>query len=155
MVLKKKTWVEKRDDSKDLPKIVQLNKKSSEHWHGHSMVVPTPLEVDTIMKKVPKSKLITTDGIRKKLAVKHKCDIACPLTTGIFSWIAAGAAGEEMTAGKKNITPFWRTLKSNGEINPKYPGGIEFQSDRLREEGFEIDSSKKVPRVKDFEKYLV
>jgi hypothetical protein len=152
---KKKTWVEKLHDSKDLPKIVKLNDTAKKHWKGETMVVPAPLEVDAIMASVPKGKVITIDGIRQKLADKHKCDIGCPLTCGIFSWIAAGAAGEEMTEGKKNVTPFWRTLKSNGELNPKYPGGVEFQSDQLKEEGFEIDSSTKVPRVKEFEKYLV
>jgi len=154
-VAAKKTWVEKLNDAKDLPKIVKLNEKAAQHWQGETMVVPAPLEVDEIMKKIPRGKLITIDGIRKKLAEKHKTDIGCPLTTGIFSWIAAGAAGEEMAAGKKNITPFWRTLKSNGELNPKYPGGIEFQSDQLSHEGFEIDISQKNPRVKDFENYLV
>jgi len=154
-MVKKKSWVEKLHDSKDLPKVVKLNGEGAKHWKGETMVVPAPLEVDAIMKKVPKGKLITIDGIRKKLAEKHKTDIGCPLTSGIFSWIAAGAAGEEMAAGKKNVTPFWRTLKSNGELNPKYPGGIDFQSEQLEQEGFEIDTSKKVPRVKNFENYLV
>ncbi len=152
---KKKSWFEKLHDSKDLPKVVKLNDQAKKHWKGETMVVPAPLEVDEIMKSVPKGKLITTDVIRKKLAKKHQTDIGCPLTTGIFTWIAAGAAGEEMAADKKNITPFWRTLKSNGELNQKYPGGIEFQSDQLKLEGFEIDSRRKIPRVRDFEKYLI
>lgn len=153
--MKKKSWSEKLNDSKDLPKVVKLNDEGRQHWHGETMVVPAPIEVDEIMRKVPKGKLTTIDGIRKKLAEKHKCDIGCPLTTGIFSWIAAGAAGEKMAEGQKNITPYWRTLKSNGELNPKYPGGVEFQTDQLKKEGFEIDASRKVPRVKNFENYLV
>ncbi|MCX6812611.1 MAG: MGMT family protein [Candidatus Berkelbacteria bacterium] len=154
-MFKKKSWREKLNDSKDLPKVVKLNDTASQHWHGHSMAIPAPIEVDALMKKVPKGKLTTIDEIRKKVAKKHGTDIGCPLTCGIFSWIAANAAGEEMAEGKKDITPFWRTLKSNGELNPKYPGGVEFQSDQLKSESFEIDTSHKIPRVKDFEKYLV
>jgi alkylated DNA nucleotide flippase Atl1 len=57
--------------------------------------------------------------------------------------------------GERNITPYWRTLKSKGEINAKYPGGIEAQAARLRAEGHTIDRSRKTPRVQDYEKALV
>lgn len=59
------------------------------------------------------------------------------------------------TEGEKNITPYWRTLKSKGEINAKYPGGIEAQAARLRSEGHIIDRSRKILRVQDYEKALV
>lgn len=36
--------------------------------------------------------------------------MACPVTTGIFAWIAAHAAAEAEESGGK-ITPDWRTLK--------------------------------------------
>lgn len=42
------------------------------------------------------------------------------MTTGIFAWIAAHAAEEQRQQGKRDITPYWRTLKSGGVINPKY-----------------------------------
>ncbi len=79
------------------------------------------------------------------------------MTTGIFAGIAARAAEEEAAEGKRNITPYWRTLKSNGELNPKYPGGVEVQAAHLREEGHTIEPGKdgKPRRVKDFEKSLV
>ena len=77
--------------------------------------------------------------------------------TGIFVGIAARAAEEAAAEGEKNITPYWRTLKSGGELNEKYPGGVEAQATRLREEGHAIESGrgKKPPTVKDFEKALV
>ncbi|GAI57000.1 unnamed protein product, partial [marine sediment metagenome] len=54
------------------------------------------------------------------------------------------------------ISPYWRTLKSGGQLNEKYPGGAEAQAARLREEGHTIEAGKgkKPPRVKDFEKHL-
>ena len=59
------------------------------------------------------------------------------------------------TEGKMDITPYWRTLRSNGELNEKYPGGVEVQTARLEAEGHTIDRTKKTPKVKDFEKTLV
>jgi len=47
------------------------------------------------------------------------------MTTGIFAGIAARAAEEMAIEGKQNITPYWRTIKSKGELNEKYPGGVE------------------------------
>ena len=57
--------------------------------------------------------------------------------------------------GEKDITPYWRTLKSKGELNEKYPGGVETQAARLEAEGHTIDRSRKPPRVADFENTLV
>lgn len=133
-----KSWVEKLHDSKDLPKTVKLNPKGAMHWHGETMIIPSPLEVDKIMKTVPKGELITIDGIRKKLAKKYKTDIACPLTTGIFAWISANAAEEEASLGKTKTTPYWRTLKTKGELNSKYPGGIENQKKLIETEGHKV-----------------
>ena len=70
--------------------------------------------------------------------------------------IAARAAQEEAVEGKQDITPYWRTLKSTGELNEKFPGGVEAQAALLTEEGHTIEPGrgKKPPRVKDFEKVL-
>jgi hypothetical protein len=61
------------------------------------------------------------------------------------------------TEGKKNITPYWRTLKLGGQLNEKYPGSVEAQAARLQAEGhtIELGKDKKPRRVKDFEKALV
>ena len=153
----RKSWQEKLADDKGLPKVVEINDKMSKRWGTGTIVIPAPKEVDEIMKQVPKGKLITASQVRAILAQKHGATIGCPLTTGIFAWIAANAAEEAATEGEKNITPYWRTLKSGGELNEKYPGGIEAQAARLMEEGHTIEpgKGKKPPKVKDFVKALV
>ncbi len=95
-----------------------------------SMVISTPKEVDAIMATVPKGKLITTTEIRARLSTKHKTDITCPLTTGIFMNISAKATEEKRELGtpESEVTPYWRCLKAGGELNPKYPGGIDHQA---------------------------
>lgn len=151
----KKTWVEKLHDSKDLPKVVKLDEDAARHWKGGVMAIPSPIEVDALMKKVPKGKLITINKIREQIAKKHHTEIACPLTSGIFCWIAANAAEEEKQAGKKNTTPYWRTLKSGGFLNEKYPGGTDNQKKLLEKEGHKIISKGKKLQVQEFESKLV
>ena len=75
------------------------------------------MEVDGIMKEAPEGKLITVNQIREIVARRHGATIGCPITTGIFIRITARAAEEAAAEGKTNTTPYWRTLKSKGELN--------------------------------------
>ena len=155
MARKKTTWREKLLDSKGHPTVGPVTGKMSQRWGTGTMVIPAPIEVDEIMRTVRKGKLITIDGIRKRLAAKHKVDFACPMTTGIFAWVAAHAADEAEQAGKRRITPYWRTLKTGGELNPKYPGGLEGVRSRLEAEGHRIVQRRKRMFVEDFERAAV
>ena len=94
MTKTKKTWREKLQDAKDLPKLVRLDARMSKTLGKGTMVIAAPKEVDAVMRRVPEGTLITIDLVRKKLAKKHGANTACPLTTGIFAWIAANAAEE-------------------------------------------------------------
>lgn len=157
MAKARKTWQEKLADNKDLPKVVEITGKMSARWGTGTLVVPAPGEVDEAMAKIPAGKVTTIGEIRVVLAQKHGATIGCPLTTGIFTNIAAHAAEEAAAEGKINTTPYWRTLKSKGELNEKYPGGVDAQAAHLQEEGHTIEPAKgkKPPRVKDFEKSFV
>lgn len=154
-MVKEKDWVQKLRDNKGLPKVEKITQKMSQRWGRGTVVIPAPLEVDEVMKKVPQGKLVTINEIRQALARKHGATIACPLTTGIFAWIAAYAAEQEKSEGKRETTPYWRTLKSGGILNEKYPGGIENQKKLLEEEGHSIIKKGKKWLVVDYEKALV
>jgi hypothetical protein len=138
MAYRRKSWTEKLADDKGLPKVCRIEKKHSTRWGAGTMVVPAPREVDALMKAVRRGKTTTISHLRAALAAKHQVTVACPITTGIFAWIAAHASAEQQAAGKKRVTPWWRTLKTGGELNVKYPGGAEEQARRLREEGHVI-----------------
>lgn len=76
------------------------------------------------------------------------------MTAGIFVNIVAWASYQR----NENITPYWRTLKSDGELNAKYPEAIELQKKLLEKEGHIIISKGKKNikyYVKDFEKFLI
>ena len=117
-------------------------------------VMLSPLEVNSLMKKVSKGKLTTINQLRGILAKKYKTTTACPIVTGIFVIIAARAAEEELKEGKKRVTPYWRTIKSNGIINEKYPGGIAAQKKILKQEGHIILSKGKNYIVENYKSKL-
>ncbi len=151
----KKTWREKLLDDKDLPKVLTIEGKLSKRWGEGTCVIPAPREVDEIMKSVPKGRLITTKEIQATIARKHDATMACPMCCGIFGWIAAHAADEAEADGAKRITPYWRTLKTGGELNPKFPGGVVALKDRLEAEGHLVVAKGKKWIVADYESCLV
>ena len=149
-----KSWREKLADDKGLPKVAKVTGKMSKRWGRGTMVIPAPIEVDALMKQVPSGRVVTINELRATLAKNHKADFACPMTTGIFSWIAAHAAAEAEAEGARKITPFWRTLKTGGEVNPKFPGGVDQITKRLRAEGHKVISKGKRTFVADHETKL-
>ena len=151
----KKSWREKLADSKGLPKVGRVEGNMTKRWGEGTMVIPAPMEVKELMDKVPKGKLASINELRAALAKRHGTNIACPITTGIFAWIAAHAAEEAASDGAKRITPYWRTLKSGGELNAKYPGGVEALRKQLQGEGHKVIQKGKRYLVVDFEKRLV
>ena len=154
MSARRKTWQEKLADNKGFPKVCRIDFTKSKRWGVGTFVIPAPMEVDELMRRVPKGKLTTIDELRKVLARRHGATIACPITTGIFAWIAAHAAAEAQAVGKKRIPPYWRTLKSNGELNPKYPGGIALLKRQLTAEGHKVLQKGKRFFVEDFQARL-
>ena len=85
----KKTWQEKLADSKGLPKIGKVEGKMTRRWGTGTMVIPAPLEVDELMRRVPAGKLITINELRAALARKHHTEFALALPVGM------GAGGEQ------------------------------------------------------------
>jgi len=155
MPTKKKSWTEKLADSKGLPKVEEITDKMSKRWGTGTVAIPAPMEVNEIMRKVPEGKLVTINEIRAAIAKKHKATIGCPITTGIFAWIAANAAEERRQKGERDITPYWRTLKTGGMINEKYPGGVEGQKKLLEKEGHKVVQKGKNYIVANYEKWLI
>jgi hypothetical protein len=150
----KKSWREKLADDKGLPRIGKATGRLSKRWGTGTFVIPAPREVDALMKQVPKGRVVTINELRAALAKKHKTNFACPITTGIFSWIAANAAAEDEAEGKKRITPYWRTLKTGGELNSKYPGGGKGVAGRLRAEGHIITQKGKRFVLPDYQRIM-
>jgi hypothetical protein len=158
MARARKSWHEKLEKPvAGLPKVVDVPDQWVKTMGGRRVLVPTPMMVDALVRTVPKRKLITVGQIRQRLAQPFQADSTCPLATGIFLRISSEAAEEDRQAGHKQITPYWRVVKDDGSLNPKFPGGVAAHAQKLREEGHEISAGtgKKPPRVVDFEKVLI
>jgi hypothetical protein len=112
--------------------------KTMKQWAGKKMLIPKPIDVDAHMRGVRKGSVMTLSTLRDRLAADAKVDICCPLTTGIFARIAAEAAEEDRAEGKTRITPWWRTVRDDGTLIDKFPGGGSVHAQLLREEGVEL-----------------
>ena len=138
-----------------MPKIQILTDEASiQKYGGSRMYFAPPLAYDRIMKTIPYGKVITVGEMRDHLARVNGADFTDPITAGIFVSIAAWASFQRTG----NETPYWRTLKAGGELNPKYPGGIDAQKEKLEAEGHTIiQKGRKNIRfyVKDYEKVMV
>lgn len=159
---RKKSWQEKLMDKEGYPKILRLEKRFPCYNAVHKMgadvgdevVLVNPSEVVEIMKKVPKGRLVTIVEICKKIARNHKVKGCCSLTTGIFIMTAANAVEESAKQGKDLKIPYWRTLKANGFLNEKYPGGQETQKAKLEDEGFKVIQKGKKYLVQNYQSFL-
>lgn len=141
-------------NNKDMPKFQTITDvKTIEKYGGDLMYFAPPIDYDKVMKQIPYGKIITVGKIREYFARKNGADFTEPLTAGIFILIVAWASHQR----KENKTPYWRTLKANGELNEKYPGGIEVQKEMLEQEGHVIvqKGRKNIKYyVKDYETVL-
>lgn len=122
-------------DGKDMPRVQRItDQKSIEKYGGERMYFAPPMDYDRAMKRVPWGKVTTVGELRAYFARKSGADFTEPITAGLFVSIAAWASEQR----EEDKTPWWRTLKAGGELNPKYPGGVEAQKERLEAEGHTV-----------------
>ena len=150
----KKNFNAMLQDSKDMPKIQTVtDPKTIEKYGGTRMYFAPPVDYDKAMRQVPYGQVITVGSIREHFARLSGTDFTEPITAGIFVSIAAWASHQR----DHDHTPYWRTLKADGEMNAKFPGGIEAQKKRLEKEGHTIIQRGRTNLryfVKDYEQAL-
>jgi len=159
----KKTWQEKLKDKSSFPKVLELERRFPCYNAVHKMgaevgdeiVLVNPSEVVEIMKQVPEGRLTTLVEVCRQIARNHDVKGCCSLTTGIFIMTAANAVEEASREGKVLDIPYWRTVKADGYLNDKYPGGQEAHKRLLEEENFRVIARGKKYQVVNYEKYLV
>ena len=161
----RKTWFQKMQDKPGYPKVLNLEKRFPCYNAVHKMganvgdeiVLVNPSDVIPFMAEVPAGKVITLTEICKSLAEKYGAKGCCTLTAGIFTMTIANAVEEAKVKGVSSALsdiPWWRTLKSGGYLNDKYPGGQESQKQRLELEGFCVLAKGKKYQLADLEENL-
>ncbi len=163
MPYRRKTWGEKLADKPGLPKILELRENYPCYpalarmgvKPGEKVVLVNPSEVVAEMRMVPEGKLTTITEICSRLAKSHGVKGCCTLTAGIFITSAANAAEEAATEGSYMGIPYWRTLKTDGFLNDKFPGGAEAQGRLLESEGHRILRRGRRLFVAEYENKLI
>lgn len=153
----RKSWKEKLHTEQQAKVVVipqKMRKRFGPLRKNATILIPRPLDVDALIRRVPRGKLVTQGQLRERLARDAAADVACPITTGIFVRIVAEAAEESAREGKSRIAPYWRVVRDDGRLLEKLPGGPAAQAERLAEEGHQIDDTGKL-RVKNPDRALV
>ena len=145
-----KSWRDKLASYPHLASVKPIPEAMRARRGEGTIATPSPREVDEAMRKVPEGRLATVFGIGEGIAARHRASIGCTVTTAIFAHMVAHASAEA-----NGTTPWWRTLKIGGELNAKYPGGIEAQMARLEREGHTVVQRGKRYFVEDFDKKLI
>ncbi len=140
----RKSWQEKLHNGKEAK--IELMPPGGRFPAG-KMLIPKPLDVDSYVRKIKPGQIRTQTQMREELARKAGADYTCPLTSGIFARIVAEAAEEERAQGRSDTAPYWRLVKEDGSLNPKFPGGVDAQARNLENEGHRILRAGKTPKV--------
>jgi hypothetical protein len=132
----RKTYTEMLDRSHDL-EVCVAKKSMMGIPAGTAMLISSPKEIQGFIRSVPLGKSVPVAEMRDELAKRHKAEVTCPLTTGIFLRIVAEAAPEDLEKGAKleEITPFWRVISPKDNLAKKLKCGPEFLEARRAAEG--------------------
>lgn len=114
------------------PKVVEHRKS------GTRMLVPSPMLLAEELRSVRKGRLVTPATLRERLARRSGAESACPMTTGICLSIVAGAAEEQIAAGRRPVAPYWRVVEADGSLRARNPAGPAVQARHLRAEGHRL-----------------
>lgn len=122
-----------------MPKVQLVTDEATiQKYGGERMYFAPPSAYDAAMKTVPRGRLTTVGALREAFAKAAGADFTDPITAGIFCSIVAWASFQRMERGEGDETPWWRTLKAGGQLNPKYPGGVQAQKAKLEAEGHTV-----------------
>lgn len=102
-------------------KKVTMDKAWAGMQPGQTMLVATPMMVDTYIRSLPAGTSRTIPQMRDELARREACDGTCPMSTSIFVRMSAEAALEDLADGKpvSDVAPFWRVITSEDKIARK------------------------------------
>lgn len=105
---------------------------------GGRLLLPTALLVGEAVAAVPRGQVVTIDQLRRTLAERFDADRTCPLMTGIFAAILAGAVADDLGQRRKPRWPIWRLVRDDGTLHPKWPLDTLYRATMLRQEGVRI-----------------
>ncbi|MFN3997195.1 hypothetical protein [Algoriphagus sp.] len=132
---KKKTWIEKLEEDK-APQVKRLDKDFADMPAGCMMLIANPKIIEEYVRNIGKGKRVSLKTLRTDLALEHRAEYTCPVTTGIFLRIVAEANYEKWQQGSplESITPFWRVIDPNSSLAGKLSFGRDFLEEQIQNE---------------------
>lgn len=109
---------------------------------GGTLLLPTPQLVGEVVKSIPRGHVMTMGALRRILAARFEADSTCPLMTGIFATILAGAVVEDLVQRHRPRWPIWRLVRDDGTLAPKWPLDPLYRATMLRQEGVRLTRRK-------------
>lgn len=110
----------------------------TDHRRGDRLLLPTPLLVAAEVLAVPAGRTLTMSQLRARLALRHDADRTCPLMTGMFVKVIAGAVADDLVHQRTERWPIWRLVADDGRISRDWPLDALYRATRLRGEGVKI-----------------
>jgi alkylated DNA nucleotide flippase Atl1 len=144
--VKKFSWRDRLEKA-EAPKLVPIPPRWRKRYGEGTMLIPRLRDVEALIRRVPKGKLLTLSELRARLAVDDKATMTCPVTTGICLRLIADAPRSG------DATPYWRIVRDDGSLLISLPGGAKKQGELLLDEGHLVKGAqgKKLPRVAAYE----
>ncbi len=121
---RKKSWREKLDNGRE-PHVVVLDKPYAGVPAGAKLLISSPRELASEIRKVRRGETLSIQALRERLARRHGADAACPTSTSIFVRIVAEATLEDAGAGAsmEKAVPFWRVIEPDSALAAKLSCG--------------------------------
>ena len=117
-----------------------LDKDFADMKAGSKMYISNPKTIEGYIRSIPKGSSVDLKTLRNDLAIEHKAEVTCPVTTGIFLRIVAEAANEQFEQGKSigRITPFWRVIDEKMPLAKKLTFGTKLIREQRKKEKLDI-----------------
>ncbi|MCW5911842.1 MAG: hypothetical protein KIT62_12245 [Cyclobacteriaceae bacterium] len=134
----RKSWADKMEQDHSVVK--KLDKDFADMKAGSMMYISNPKTVDAYIRNIPKGRAVALKTMRQDLALEHRADVTCPVTTGIFLRIVAEAAHEQLRQGKavSKITPFWRVMDAKMPLAKKLTFGKKLIREQRKKEKLDL-----------------
>lgn len=117
-------------------KKVEIPLKMQKFYGSGIMLHPDKEMIESLLRKVPKGKVVTIDELCQKMAHDHQTNVTCPMrTSNIIKSIT------EASVNDKSPIPFWRVVRKNHLlINSAF---TEICASNLKKEGLEVKQNNK------------
>jgi alkylated DNA nucleotide flippase Atl1 len=105
---------------------------------GGLLLLPTPLLIGEAIAAIPSGRVLTLGALRDALARQFGADRTCPLLTGMFATILAGAVADDLVQRRQPRWPVWRLVRDDGTLPPRWPLDARYRATLLRQEGVRL-----------------